>query len=298
MDLRRLRYFVAVAEELHFGKAARRLNISQPPLSQQIRRLETDLNAILFVRNRRKVELTEAGSFLLRRAAILLNDADQIAAQVRMIDRGRHGMLDIGYSPPADLIILPTLVSRFEKSCPDIRLNLVNANSALMLNWLAVGRLHGAIVRLPIFQDNLRVIPIMREKLVAVLPEGHSAARKKRLSLRDFAAEPLIGFPRDLAPAYFDLICSVCKEKGGFIFSPSHTVESIQTALALVAGGIGVSLQPESVHVLNRTGVVIRRIADSPACAEMGLALRDEQHSPAMEMFLKTIRSMAADGQK
>lgn len=293
MDTRKLKYFTVVAEELHFGKAALRLKMSQPPLSQQIQAFERELGVQLFVRNRRGVQLTPAGKILLDRAQVLLQELDKVADEIREADSGDAGELKLGHAPPADFDVLPQVVSRFRAQAPRVRLSLRAANTTVLLEEIKAKRLHAAIVRLPIKKQlTLRTITVTRERLVAIVPLDHPIARRKTVRFSDLSQERFIGFPRWISPAYFDLLSNVCREHGGFTYEPGQLVETIQTALALVASGLGISLQAESAGTLGRRDVQYIDISDSPACVETGIAFSEQDRSPVLQKFLQIVRSI------
>lgn len=292
MDLRRLRYFVAVAEELHFGNAARRLHVSQPPLSQQIHKLEEELGVSLFDRNRRRVRLTYAGSLLLDKARIVLQDVDDAVSVAKRAHGGEIGHLVIGHAPPADLNILPSAVSAFRAQYPSVTLALKNMGGPDLIRALLDRRIRIALVRLPLDHPLLAVIPILKERLVAVLPKNHKFARSKIVKLPDLAAEPFIMFPRNLSPSYFDILARFCFSEGGFNLTVSQETDAIQTVLALVAAGLGVSLQPASVAILHRPGVVCKPIYQSPACAEMGIVYLAGDRSKIVQNFVEVVTKL------
>jgi DNA-binding transcriptional LysR family regulator len=292
MDLRRLRYFVAVAEELHFGNAARRLNVSQPPLSQQIHKLEQELGVSLFDRNRRRVRLTYAGSLFLDKARIVLQDVEDALSVARRAHGGELGHLVIGHAPPADLNILPRAVSAFRAQYPLVTLALKNMGGPDLVRALLDQRIRIALLRLPIDHPLLVVIPILKERLVAVLPKSHKLARSKTIKLADLSGESFVMFPRQRSPGYFDILAKFCLSEGGFNLTVTQETDAIQTVLALVAAGLGVSLQPASVQILHRPGVVCKPIHQSPACAEMGIAYLADDRSRIVQNFVNVVAKL------
>ncbi|WP_428523542.1 LysR family transcriptional regulator [Pseudorhodoplanes sp.] len=293
MDTRKLKYFMAVAEELHFGRAAIRLKMSQPPLSQQIQAFERELGVQLFIRNRREVRLTPAGEILLNRAQVVLQELEKISDELREADSGEAGELRLGHAPPADFDILPSILSKLRAQAPRVRLSLRSASTVALLEEIKARRLHAAIIRLPVKQPSIQAITISRERLVAIVPLDHAIASRRTIRFRDLGQHRLVGFPRWLAPAYFDLLSSLCREYGGFTYEPVQLVETIQTALALVAGGLGVSLQAASVGAVVRRDVKCISIADSPLCIEAGIAFSERDRSPVLRNFLHIARTVA-----
>jgi DNA-binding transcriptional LysR family regulator len=254
MDLRRLRYFVAVAEELHFGRAAQRLNISQPPLSVQIRTLEREIGAPLLIRTQRRVELTEAGRVLLEEARRLLGQAEAAVIHVRRAAEGTVGRLTIGFVSTVDYSILPPLVRRFRQKYPGITLKLLELTGDRQQALLQSGELDLGLSILPSPASDLTMRPVFREPLIAAVPASHPLAARRRAALRSLAAEPFIQFPRELAPGLYDLAIAACQKAG---FTPNLSQEAIQmqTILGLVAAGLGVAVVPRCMSKLQRADV-------------------------------------------
>jgi len=254
MDLRRLRYFVAVAEELHFGRAARRLNVSQPPLSVQIRTLEREVGAPLLIRTQRRVELTEAGRVLLDEARRLLGQAEAAVVHARRAAEGTVGRLTIGFVSTVDYSILPPLVRRFRQKHPGIALKLLELTGDRQQALLQSGELDLGLSILPSSAAGLTRRPVLREPLIAAVPASHALAARRRTALRSLAAEPFIQFPRELAPGLYDLAIAACQKAG---FTPHLAQEAIQmqTILGLVAAGLGVAVVPQCMSKLQRPDV-------------------------------------------
>lgn len=253
-DLRRLRYFVAVAEELHFGRAARRLNVSQPPLSVQIRTLEREIGTPLLVRTQRRVELTEAGRVLLDEARRLLEQAEAAVVHARRAAEGAVGRLAIGFVSTVDYSILPPLVRRFRQKHPGIALKLLELTGDRQQALLQSGELDLGLSILPSPSPGLTMRPVFREPLIAAVPASHPLAGRRRTALRSLAAEAFIQFPRELAPGLYDLAIAACQRAG---FTPHLAQEAIQmqTILGLVAAGLGVALVPRCMSKLQRPEV-------------------------------------------
>ena len=253
-DLRRLRYFVAVAEELHFGRAARRLNVSQPPLSVQIRTLEREVGTALLIRTQRRVELTEAGRVLLDEARRLLDQAEAAVIHARRAAEGAVGRLSIGFVSTVDYSILPPLVRRFRQKHPGIALKLLELTGDRQQMLLQSGELDLGLSILPSSAAGLTRRPVLREPLIAAVPASHALAARRRTALRSLAAEPFIQFPRELAPGLYDLAIAACQKAG---FTPHLAQEAIQmqTILGLVAAGLGVAVVPQCMSKLQRPDV-------------------------------------------
>jgi len=291
MEMRQLRYFVAVAEELHFGHAAARLNISQPPLSQQILKLEEELGVRLFLRNKHKVELTEAGQCLLGRAAQILREVEAAIRDAKRAEYGEIGQLEIGHSPSADLVVLPRIISKFKLARPDVGLRFNSMNSIAQVEALRLNSIQIGVVRLPMESGEHHVVPVFREPLVAVLPARHRLSARRSIRLADLATEPMVLFPRKNSPAYFDLIANICR-RAGFVLDVAQECETIQTVISLVAMGAGVSLQPESVKQMKRRGVVFRSLQPPVPTVEVGVAYMPQNRSGAVAEFVAIARSI------
>lgn len=276
---------MAVAETLHFGRAAERLHIAQPPLSQQIRRLEDELGVRLFERSNRRVELTEAGRLFLVEARRTLAQAERAARIAVRAHRGELGRLVIGYMASAELSVFPRVLPAFRKRYPDVKLVLHILAPQEQLQRLRVGRLHVGIVRLPLSARAPALVPIWREPLVAVLPERHGLARRPTISLRALRAEPFVTFPRQHAPGYYDWLMAIVRRAN---VAPKLVQESekLQTIMSLVAMGRGVTLMPQSVTALARRGTVCRALRPQVPDTELGLVYDPTNGSALVQAFV------------
>jgi DNA-binding transcriptional LysR family regulator len=291
MELRHFRYFVAVAEELHFGRAAARVHIAQPPLSQQIRQLEQELGVVLFHRTKRRVELAPAGRALLEHARQILEETERAKRAAQRAGRGETGRLAIGFQASADLDLLPRVLRLWRARFPDVEVDLQALLTGAQIDALCHGRIHVGFVRGPIDETGLVVESIQREPMVAVLPEAHRLARRRRVRLADLATETMILFPRPTAPGYFDLIMGACRRAG---FTPRLLHPgSMQTNLGLVSAGLGVSLMPASIRNLQRTGVVHRPLAPPVPQVELAMVHPRDEPSAVVAAFLATVREVA-----
>lgn len=299
MDLRQFRYFVAVAEERHFGRAAQRLAMTQPPLSQQIKALETSLGAPLFVRTNRSVELTAVGRQLLPEVRRILADADALPALAQGLAHGEVGTLSLGFVSTADYGILPPLLRQFGERYPRVRLQLLEATSDVQVEALMDGRIDAGLFIPPMparYVNELSYLPIVREPLMLALPANHpsvtGADDPAGVSLTDYADEPLIVFPRRVAPAFHDIIMG-CYGALGLTPRVGQEAIQMQTIVSLVSAGMGVALVPQSLCHLQRTGVVYRRLQQASALIETGLLWRTAEVTPVLEGFLETARRVA-----
>ena len=264
MELRQLRYFVAVAEELHFRRAAERLHISQPPLSQQIRALEDELGFALLERTRRRVQLTPAGEAFLRDARAILSELEGAVTTARRIDAGQTGRLRVGFVGSALLSIVPGTVERFRSSRPGIAIELRERSTFDQLRAVSAGVIDVGLVRPPIEGEaDLRAETVLRERTVAALPAAHPLAALARVPLRRLGAEPLVLFPRAQAPGFHDLLIGALADRGAGPRVIQYAPEML-TIIGLVAAGTGVSLVPASVSRLALDGVAYRPVSGAP----------------------------------
>ena len=290
MELRQLRYFVAVAEELHFRRAAARLHISQPPLSQQIAALEDELGVRLLERTRRRVELTPAGEAFLRDARAMLAELDVAVSTARAIDAGQEGVLRVGFVGSALLSIVPSTVQRFRRTRPGLELELRERSTVEQLRAVSTGLIDVGLVRPPIEADEtLHTEVVRRERTVAALPEGHPLAALRRVPLRRLASEPLVLFPRRQAPGYHDLLIGRLAATGATPHVAQYAPE-MMTIIGLVAAGIGVSPVPASVAHLAIDGVTYRPLSGAPD-TELVAVTRSAEHSPLVTAFLSEARN-------
>lgn len=293
IELRHLRYFLVVAEELHFSRAADRLDIAQPPLSQMIRRLEHELGVSLFHRTKRRVSLTDAGIIFQEEAKRTLAQAERAISRVRRASRGELGRLMVGFIGSATYSVLPQIVRRFREQYPDVDLTLQELSTGQQLRALREGQLQVGFLR-PFEQEStLKSTVVLREPLVVALPEQHQLSQQAKISMRTLANEPFILFPRLLAPELHDQIISLCQRA---CFSPHVVQEAMQlpTIVSLVAAGIGVAVIPASLQNLGRAGVNYRAIRESTPKAELVVAWRAEQPSALLQSFLRVV----AEGKK
>jgi len=295
VELRHLRYFLAVAEELHFGRAAQRLHIAQPPLSQQIRRLEQELGVSLFDRTNRRVELTDAGRAFLIEARLTLTQAERAAHVASQAARGEAGLLIIGHMASAELNVFPRLLPVFRKRYPGVDLAFQLLGASEQFRMLHEGQIHAGFLRLPATDRGLTVTPIVRERLVVVLPEHHPLARRRSLMLRTLGSERLLLFPRRHAPGYYDALIAMCRQAG---LDPTIVQETtrLHTALSLVATGRGISLMPKCVERLKRPGIVCRPLRGPVPDTEMGVAYDPSNRSRLLRAFVAVVDEVFKTG--
>jgi DNA-binding transcriptional LysR family regulator len=298
MELRHLRYFVAVAEEGHVTRAAARLGIQQPPLSQQIRALETELEVQLFHRKPRGVELTPAGEALLAEARIVLNGAEHAITAARRAARGEAGRLGLGFTSSASFHpLVPRLIREFREASPLVSLTLEEAGTAELVDGLRAERIDAAFVRSPIGPAaDLTIRSVLEEEMVAVLPAGHRLAASTttaRLPLIALESETFILYRRPLGPGLYDAIIAACQRAG---YSPRIGQEAprMLATLSLVAAGLGITLIPASMQRIGMEGLAYRAIQRKAGlAAPLNLACRRGETAPAVRRFLALARAAA-----
>lgn len=294
VDVRQLRYFLAVAEELHFGRAAQRVQIAQPALSQQIRRLEAEIGVELFHRTKRHVELSTAGEALVRHARRALDEVDAGIDDARRADRGEIGALTIGFIESAATTIVPTAVREFRGDHPNVALTLRELSVDAQLDGLRSETLDVGIVRPPVEPGNLALEQVVDEPLVAAVPSGHELAARRRIGAVRLAREPLVLLAREMVPGLYDQVIALQQEHAGAA-TIAQEATSIQAVLGLVAAGLGISLLPASVRALERSGVSCVSVVPSPR-SSMLLAYRRGDRSPLTRAFVAGAHSAARSG--
>jgi DNA-binding transcriptional LysR family regulator len=273
MELRHLRYFVAVAEELHFGRAARRLLISQPPLSQQIRRLEAEVGAPLFHRSRRGVELTGAGEALLPEARRTIEQSERALETARQGAQEPAPHIELGFVSSASFL-LADLLPRLRRDAPSLSIGLREGSTSQQVEMLRTGVLSLGILRAPVVGTGIATRTIVAEPLLVALPGDHPLADRPSLALRDLAEQPFVLFDRHLGHALFDQITGACRA-AGFIPDVVQSTSSLVTVAHLVGAGVGVSIVPASV-AHPAPGVRFRTAVDLDARVDLDLAWRAE----------------------
>ncbi|HEU4851621.1 MAG TPA: LysR family transcriptional regulator [Telluria sp.] len=290
-DLRQLRYFVAVAEELHFGRAAERLHMSQPPLSQAIAAFEEQLGVELFVRNRRGATLTAPGSALLPEARRLLADAAGLPDLVRRAAQGESGSLRLSFVSSADYSMLPPFLRKYRTRYPQVQLTLREATSDVQVEDLLHGRIDCGLL-IPPLPDHAREVldymPVLSEPLILATPAG-TPGDTRPVWLKNAPRLPLIIFPREASPALHDAILS-CFTAAGITPTIGQEALQMQTIVSLVSSGMGLALVPQSVSNLMRRGVEYRPLRDAVPHVETGISWRRDNDSPVLKGFLDLLR--------
>lgn len=300
MELRHLRYFVAVAEEGHITRAAERLGLQQPPLSQQIQALERELDVQLFRRKPRGVELTDAGRALFADARAILAHVDQAGATAKRTARGEQGRISVGFTSSAPFHpFVPRAIRAFRETFPQVSLTLEESGTTELIEALREDRIDAAFIRTPVTNpEGLVVSALLEETMLVALPKGHALSRGQKgrdaaLSLKALAHETFIVYRRPSGPGLYDTIISACHAAG---FSPRIGQEAprILSTLNLVAAGLGISLVPASLQRMNMDGVTYRGLKGTPQPkAPLYLASRRGDASATVRRFLELIRRMA-----
>jgi len=296
MDIRQLRHFTTVAETLHFGRAAERLGMTQPPLSQSIQALERELGAALFDRTKRSVALTPFGEQWREPARAALASFDDLPGIARRLRDGEVGRLEISFVSTADYSILPTYVRRYSALYPEVEIALTEATSDVQIAALSEGRGHAGVIIPPTaggLPPGLSYRRLTREPLVAAVPESwieeaRLAATDGRLDPRMVIDAPLIMFPRRVAPAFHDLVTGYYATHGGRARVVQEAIQ-MQTIISLVSAGMGVALAPASLRNLARTGVRYLDLAGEVPTLETGLAWRTTDRTPTLARLLEVV---------
>jgi len=286
---RRLGYFVAVAEELSFTRAARRLHMAQPPLSQQIALLEKEIGTPLFDRSRRTIRLTAAGVALLPEARRLLTDLDETVRMVRTVGEATGGRLAVGFVPSAINGVLPDLLRAFRTTHPAVDLTLREMAPDALLRALHERRLDVAVLYLPISEPDLEQRHLASEDLLLALPENHPAAAASAVALADVAEEAFVLPARHDVPGLHAAITALFADAG---FTPrvaQRGVWLIQTLLGLVAAGTGLAVVPSSAATLGRKGVTLRRLPEATQQLDLAAIWRPDNESTPLKGLLRTL---------
>lgn len=289
-----MKYFVAVAEERSFGRAARRLHMSQPPLSTQIKGLEQELSVKLFDRSTRKVELTDSGRAFLARAREILDAVEEAKIEARGAELGVRGRLEIGFVSSATLSLLPPALRLFRERFGGVELDLRELASVEQLEALYEGEIRVGLVRLPMQAPGVRLEAVLAEPLVVALPVGHPLEVREAIPVEEVAELPLIFFQRRLEPGSHEQIVELLGHVGALPKVAQYAVH-LQTVIGLVASGIGVAILAESARRLHREGVVYRPLEAPDAASWLGLAWLEKDESPLVENFVRVVREVAAE---
>jgi DNA-binding transcriptional LysR family regulator len=295
MELRHLRYLLAVAEELNFGRAAIRLHISQPPLSQQIRQLEEELGVRLFDRTKREVRLTESGKRIVAEAQQILSQVDHFVNVASRASEGAIGSLSIAGPAGLDQILVRSLKA-FAQKYPSVQIELQFMNTAGQIEALREGHIHVGFLNLPVKDSELALEIVTREPIWLAMPKNHPLARQKKVRLASIADQRFIMFARRCSPGLHDLITTTCRN-AGFSLNVVHEVDNMIASLTMVTAGLGMSFCSPSIRRL-WPGIVFRPFHEAVPPLECAVAYRRGPQSPPVESFLRVVRQIAQQGRR
>ncbi len=288
-EFSQLRCFVAVAEDLHFGRAALRLNMTQPPLSRQIQLLEHELGTQLFKRSSRAVQLTPAGRAFLPEARQMLRLAQRASWSAKRAARGEAGSVTLGFTAGSSYAVLPKLAAAAAQALPNVALVLRELRTAEQMEALATGSQDAGLIRLPVERRGTELVCLARETLLLAVPEGHELAAGPAPSLPDLGRMPFVMYSPIDAQYFHDLVFSLFRAADAMPNFVQH-VSQIHTVLALVSAGMGVALVPESARFLQVRGVAWRTLDPAPATpAELHMIWRRDNDNPAFAAFRETV---------
>lgn len=289
METRHLKYFIAVAEECHFGRAATRLHMAQPPLSQQIRQLEELLGTPLLVRTTRKVELTPAGELLLERGRRLLEELEALESDVAQVGAGATGVIRVGFTGTATYRLMPMIVQAARRELPGLRITVQGEMlTPQMESALEEGRLDVAVLRPPVRSDEISLKFLEQDQLVAALPADSELAEHGTLDLQDLAAHKFIGYP---SQSVVNMIFVEACRKAGFQPQMVQEAKETSTLLSLVAAGMGIALVPMTSRMFSFQGVVFRPLRNAPP-VDLAVAWNRNSPTPLIRSFLSLFDSL------
>jgi len=297
MDIRQLRYFVAIAEEQNFLRASERLRISQPPLSQQIKKLEDEIGGDVFVRNSRGVTLTPVGETLLEDARNIIKATTEARDRAQRVATGHAGKLRVGFVASASFGIIPHLVKTIKDEFGSIDFELVDSSTTEQSEKLRNNMIDIGIVRSPINDAGLDLTSILTEPFQLVVIQEHALANRRKVKLSEIEPFPVVTFPRRSAPAYFDILIYECKKAG---FSPrlEYEIEQIKSALDIVASGLAISIQPQSVSQIRTLGLSYIPIADFEHKTEVCAITRANDQNPLVDAARKICSTYSRGSRK
>jgi len=288
MELRHLRYFIAVADELSFTRAAQRLHTAQPSLSQQIRNLEDEVGTPLFERTRRKVELTEAGKVFLAEARLVVAQADRAVARARQVGQGR-ATVTIGFVPAAEIRVFPVILPRLRLRYPEVNVELRSLPTAEQEEALLRGDIDVAFMRRPVVSPEVRSEVVLTEPLVVVLPSGHPLAKQERIAPAQLSGEPFISTHPQFSGQVHSVVEAYC-EAHGIERKVAQVATNILLNLNLVGMGLGYALLPAYVSSLTSSAICTRPLEGEPPTIDLLMVSRKEPHAAELEALFELVR--------
>ena len=298
MELRHLRYFLAVADTLNFCRAAERLHLSQPPLSQQVRHLEAEIGAKLFDRAKRQIKLTPAGEVFATKARVILAQCDEAAKLAAQADRGEVGHLRFGLwqlpIPPVQTRLIIECLGAFAKRSPNVHLTLQSLSPAEQIKAVKDGEIDVGIVRLPFSQNKKGIVieAILREQILLAMSENNPLARLKVVPLRSLSGQRYIMYGRDANAEFHHYIMKSCS-KEGFSLNVAYFQEDLYSVWAMIGAGLGVALAPASLQELRLPGIVFRKFDPPPPVMEVALVYVRSYRGSVVSQFLAVAREIA-----
>lgn len=293
MELRHLRYFRAVGEELHFGRAANRLHIAQPPLSQQILQLERELGVLLLERSTRRVELTSAGAAYLGRVVAILDAVDDAAHHAQRIAEGAEGRLVVGCVGSATYSLLPQLVRALREELPGVDVSVRGEMLApAQITAVLSGEIDLALLRPPVERSELSVEKVRRDRLLVALPQGHALTFPSELRITDLRDEEFVAHAGHGRSVMNSVLTALCAE-AGFVPRVRHEVEETSTLVTLVAAGLGVAIVPGPTAALDIAGVCYRPLVPDRLGVDLVAAHAAHANSPLIARVLTILRNVA-----
>ena len=291
MDLRQIRYFLALATELNYTRAASQLNISQPPLTRHIQQLEHSIGVMLFDRSTRGVALTQAGKIFLEEARKIVALADHAVNKTKLAHQGQIGRLDIGIFGSSTISVIPTLLTELRKTHPNIIISLQNTTKTQQIEGVREKHLDIGFNRIYPTVPDLAVETVMLENLYVALHKDHPFANNQTLEVKDLVDQPFILFPNNVRPSFADNVIMLCSNAG---FAPNvvHDVEDIFTAIALISAGLGIAIVPESAISLRLSNVRYHLLDAKEAKVDLSCVYRTDNKSPALLAFLDAVHML------
>jgi DNA-binding transcriptional LysR family regulator len=289
MELRQLQYFLAVAEELNFGRAAARLGIAQPPLSRQIRQLEQELGVELFSRTKRRVDLTEAGRVFLEEARQILSRVEQGVRVAQRASHGEIGRLVVGFEGSSTYDVIPVALKVYRERFPEVDLVVYAMTTEEQIQALLENRIDIGFVVSPLNDKRLTIEIILREALILAIPESHPLVAREEVRVRELSSESFIMFQRHRGCGLYDQVIALCQRAG---FSPRviQEADEMQVMLGFVAAGLGITLLSASVQQFQRPGVIYRTLQPSTPKVALALAWRRDDPSAVLQAFIEVVR--------
>lgn len=288
MELRHLRYFVAVAEQLHFRHAAEIMHVAQPALSQQIKQLEEEIGVTLFERSRHKVRLTSAGKAFYENVQSILKQADRAVTKARKVESGTAGTIRVGFVSTAAIRVLPAAMKKLQKQIPLAEVELNELAAGEQLDGLYREQLDVGFVHAKLSQDVFKTMVVARDRLIVAVPTSSKLAKCRRVDLKDLASWPAIMPAGHSSSGFYEQV-RMAYQRAGVRPERVHNTRLLQTGLLLVAAGVGVSLVPESFQSIHVKGVVYKKLQVEPPLSELVAVWRRDNTSPLLFRFIKNL---------